>query len=86
MTINQQFAVELEQILQKKFAQDYKNAELIFMCRTGGRSGEAANHMLQLGYKNCSNMINGFEGDVNESGHRGAINGWKADELLWKQK
>lgn len=63
-----------------------KTAPLAFICRSGARSAAAAAAMTALGYTQCFNVANGFEGDVNHAGHRGSINGWKADGLPWQQK
>jgi rhodanese-related sulfurtransferase len=59
---------------------------LIFMCRSGGRSGKAAEAMTQQGYPHCYNLLQGFEGDKDEHSHRGNKGGWKAAGLPWEQK
>ncbi|HKJ87346.1 MAG TPA: rhodanese-like domain-containing protein, partial [Gammaproteobacteria bacterium] len=59
---------------------------LVFMCRSGGRSGKAAEAMTQQGYPHCYNLLQGFEGDKDERGHRGSKGGWKAQGLSWEQK
>jgi rhodanese-related sulfurtransferase len=63
-----------------------ENAPIFFLCKTGGRSSMAASAMAQLGYKNCFNILNGFEGDYDDLSHRGFVNGWKAEGLPWKQQ
>ena len=65
---------------------DSKNAVIFCLCKTGGRSHQAANKLAGLGYVNCFNITHGFEGDHNDAGQRGKINGWKAEGLLWKQQ
>ena len=86
MSLNPRFQVNLEKELQKLFSdKDLKDLDLIFMCRSGARSFEAAAYLSQFGYKNCYNLTNGFEGDINDKGHRSTINGWKAENLPWKQ-
>lgn len=60
-----------------------KDATVIFMCRTGGRSHGAASMAQQLGYHNAYNMLEGFEGEANESKQRTLINGWKHAGLPW---
>ena len=59
---------------------------LVFMCRSGGRSAKAAEAMTNQGYPHCFNLIQGFEGDKDEQGHRGRQGGWKAEGLPWEQK
>lgn len=58
---------------------------LIFLCKTGGRSSDAATAATAAGYKTCYNVVGGFEGDANKQRQRGTINGWKAANLPWEQ-
>ncbi|MDK2122659.1 rhodanese-like domain-containing protein [Parachitinimonas caeni] len=60
-------------------------AVLLFLCRTGGRSHEAAAAAAASGYSECYNVLEGFEGDRDAEGHRGTVNGWKAHQLPWQQ-
>lgn len=62
-----------------------KDTPLFFLCRSGGRSLDAAIAMTSLGYQHCFNIIGGFEGEPDASGHRGGAQGWKASKLPWKQ-
>jgi rhodanese-related sulfurtransferase len=57
---------------------------LLFMCRSGGRSHEAALAAAQAGYK-AYNVLEGFEGDRDASGHRNTVGGWRAAGLPWVQ-
>lgn len=56
---------------------------VVFMCRTGGRSHNAALLAQKLGYANAYNMLEGFEGEANEAKQRTLINGWKHAGLPW---
>ncbi|MCG6882583.1 MAG: rhodanese-like domain-containing protein [Silicimonas sp.] len=63
---------------------------LLFICRSGARSLQAA--MAVAGHYSgkgvavrCLNVAEGFEGDLDASGHRGDHNGWKARGLAWRQ-
>jgi rhodanese-related sulfurtransferase len=58
---------------------------IFFLCKTGGRSHQAANALAALGYMHSYNILNGFEGDMNEKRQRGTVNGWKAEGLPWTQ-
>ncbi len=79
MEENPEFLNQLEDIVKNK------EAKIFFICRTGARSNNAAQFCQNIGYKNCFNIINGFEGDLNGQGQRGLVNGWKASNLLWRQ-
>ena len=58
---------------------------VLFICRSGARSGQAAAVATEAGFSDCYNILEGFEGDRNEEGHRGKISGWKAAGLPWEQ-
>ncbi len=58
---------------------------VIFMCRSGVRSKAAAIEMTGQGHARCYNLAGGFEGGLDEEGHRGAVNGWKSAGLPWRQ-
>ena len=49
----------------------------------GGRVEQAA---AAAGFQECYNVAGGFEGDPNDQGHRGTVNGWKVDGLPWRQR
>jgi rhodanese-related sulfurtransferase len=60
-------------------------AELLFLCRSGGRSLMAARTMAAAGFTRCRNVAGGFEGHLDPHRHRGQIEGWKAHGLPWMQ-
>lgn len=62
-----------------------KNAPLFFICRSGGRSLDAALAMTAAGHRYCFNVSGGFEGDADEAGHRSKKQGWKYNNLPWIQ-
>ena len=62
-----------------------KESLVMFICRSGGRSHRAAATATEFGYMNCYNILEGFEGDKDATGHRGNMSGWKAAGLPWIQ-
>lgn len=81
MVANPDFAAQLEAQLSLKNVD--KNAPVMFLCRTGGRSHNAALVAESLGYLHAYNVLEGFEGDANEQKQRTLINGWKHSGLPW---
>jgi len=77
--LNPQFASQLEKAVPDK------SAPLYFLCKTGGRSTDAAIAATALGYTACYNIVGGFEGDMNNLHQRGTTSGWKAATLPWHQ-
>ncbi|MEM8753103.1 MAG: rhodanese-like domain-containing protein [Pseudomonadota bacterium] len=73
--------------------------EVYFLCRSGARSMHAALTTAEAltaaargadadggeGAVRCFNVAEGFEGDLDGGGKRGAVNGWKARGLPWRQ-
>lgn len=70
---------------QVKAAVPDKNAPVFFLCRSGGRSRDAAKAMTAAGYARCYNVATGFEGDLDPEKHRGSVGGWRRDGLPWMQ-
>jgi rhodanese-related sulfurtransferase len=75
---NAAFVAELERRVEK-------NAPVLFICRSGGRSHNAALLAMQAGYTECYNVLEGFEGDRDASGHRNSKGGWRIAGLPWTQ-
>jgi len=62
-----------------------KDAVAMFLCRSGGRSHETAATAARAGYAAAFNVLEGFEGDRDASGHRNSVGGWRAAGLPWTQ-
>ena len=62
-----------------------KTDKLFLICRSGSRSFKAAKFLSSFGYHYCFNVTDGFEGDKNNLNQRSSINGWKYNNLPWKQ-
>ncbi len=60
-------------------------ATVMFICRSGARSHDAALAAQAAGYCNVFNVLEGFEGDRDGSGHRNTVGGWRAAGLPWTQ-
>jgi rhodanese-related sulfurtransferase len=56
----------------------------LLLCRSGVRSIAAAQRATALGLQ-AYNILEGFEGDADEHGHRGNTGGWRLRGLPWRQ-
>jgi len=63
----------------------HRNTPVFCICRSGGRSLDAAVATTEAGYLYCFNVIGGYEGEPDSNGHRGTQAGWKAAQLPWRQ-
>lgn len=75
-TQNPDFLAQLEKTADK-------DAVLLFLCRSGVRSRHAAKLATEHGYKNCFDILEGFEGDKDAEGHRKTVGGWCKAGLPW---
>lgn len=66
-------------------AQAAKDVPVMFLCRSGGRSHSAASAAARAGYNEVYNVLQGFEGDKDPSGHRNTLGGWRLAGLPWVQ-
>lgn len=78
MKPNPHFITQLEQQIDKE-------ALVIFICRSGIRSHSAATVATQVGFNDCYNVLEGFEGEKNAEGHRNTLGGWRVAGLPWEQ-
>jgi rhodanese-related sulfurtransferase len=62
-----------------------KEAKVLFICRSGARSHDAATAAAAAGYAQAFNVLEGFEGDRDPAGHRNTVGGWRAAGLPWTQ-
>jgi len=59
--------------------------KVVFLCRSGVRSVDAARRATELGLE-AYNILEGFEGDADEQAQRGKKGGWRMRGLPWMQK
>ena len=62
-----------------------KDTPVMFLCRSGGRSHNAAAAAAKAGYAEAYNVLEGFEGDKDLEGHRNTSGGWRIAGLPWVQ-
>ncbi len=62
-----------------------KDQTLVLICRSGERTVDAGIALETAGYTQVVNVLEGFEGDLDEDQHRGTESGWRFDGLPWTQ-
>jgi rhodanese-related sulfurtransferase len=78
LTRNPRFVRELE-------AKTGKDTVVLLLCRSGNRSAQAAEAAAKAGFTQTFNVLEGFEGDLNDAQRRGTGNGWRFHDLPWIQ-
>lgn len=62
-----------------------KDKIILLLCRSGNRSALAASAAFNAGFSQIYNILEGFEGELNEQQQRNLVNGWRSHQLPWQQ-
>jgi rhodanese-related sulfurtransferase len=62
-----------------------KSANVLLLCRSGKRSVLAAEAATKAGFSRVFNVLEGFEGEIDDQQHRGGSDGWRLHGLPWIQ-
>lgn len=79
MQLNSSFVEQVKQAVPDK------NVPVLLFCRSGQRSLDAAKALEGEGYRHLVNILEGFEGPLDEHKHRGNLGGWRFHGLPWEQ-
>ena len=58
---------------------------LLLICRSGHRSVYAGEALEAVGFSTVINVLEGFEGPLDDDYHRGTMGGWRHHGLPWQQ-
>ena len=83
--INPHFVREVRQLLLGGISERSTPTPVILICRSGKRSSDAGQLLLQQGMKYVAHVAEGFEGDLDDQHHRSANGGWRYHGLPWEQ-
>ena len=61
------------------------NRAVVLICRSGQRSIAAGVELEKAGFSEVYNVLEGFEGPLDDSHHRGSVGGWRKEGLPWEQ-
>ena len=78
LTRNPRFVRELE-------AKVRKDEPVLLLCRSGKRSALAAEAATKAGFTHVFNVLEGFQGELNDAQQRGTGDGWRFRGLPWIQ-
>jgi rhodanese-related sulfurtransferase len=77
--VNPKFVADVESAVPDK------NTPVLLLCRSGQRSLDAAKALEESGFKRLVNIVDGFEGPLDQHKHRGNLGGWRFSGLPWEQ-
>jgi len=79
MQLNESFVAQVEEKVIDK------TVPILLLCRSGVRSVAAAKALEAAGFERLINIVEGFEGALDDDKHRGNIDGWRFHGLPWVQ-
>lgn len=86
MQVDPEFVDKTRGLLSRtRPGRDPEELVILTLCRSGSRSKAAGEALVESGFRNVMNVVEGFEGDKDENNHRGNINGWRYHNLPWEQ-
>jgi rhodanese-related sulfurtransferase len=85
--INPHFATEVRKVLLGGLSHisTVGSSPVVLICRSGKRSLEAGELLIKEGFTDVFNVLDGFEGELDEQHHRSTRGGWRFDGLPWEQ-
>jgi rhodanese-related sulfurtransferase len=58
---------------------------VVVICRSGQRSVSASQALEEAGFTEVYNVLEGFEGPLDDHHHRNTVSGWRKEHLPWEQ-
>jgi len=84
--VNPDFVKEVRQLMLGGVCdQGESTLPIILICRSGKRSVDAGNVLLDAGFHNVCHIDEGFEGDRDSEHHRSSVGGWRFRGFPWQQ-
>lgn len=85
--INPHFVAEVRKLLLGGAVcdEDEGCVPVILICRSGKRSKQAGQRLLDEGLSNIYHVDEGFEGELDDHHHRSSLGGWRFCGLPWEQ-
>jgi rhodanese-related sulfurtransferase len=69
----------------KRLVRNDLSRPVLLICRSGHRSALAGENLEAAGFADVNNVVEGFEGPLDENYHRGNLAGWRFRGLPWQQ-
>lgn len=78
--IDPHFAVNVQRLVKGDLTRP-----VLLICRSGSRSIFAGEALENAGFQTVINVVEGFEGALDDNFHRGTLGGWRFRGLPWQQ-
>lgn len=86
-TVNPHFVTEVRKVMLGGIGMHDAggDAPVLLICRSGKRSLEAGNLLINNEFTEVYNVEQGFEGELDKNHHRSTLGGWRYHGLPWEQ-
>ena len=86
-TVNPDFVTEVRKVMLGGIGMGEHggDAPVVLICRSGKRSLEAGNLLINNDFTEVYNITDGFEGELDQDHHRSTVGGWRYHGLPWEQ-
>ncbi len=86
-TVNPHFVTRIRELMLGGIlsGKGRETPPVILICRSGKRSVDAGLALIEAGFSEIYNVLDGFEGDLDENRHRNTTAGWRYEGLPWEQ-
>jgi rhodanese-related sulfurtransferase len=78
--IDPRFAERVARLVESE-----RTRPVLLICRSGRRSVDAGEALEAAGFPTVINVLEGFEGELDDDFHRGTLGGWRFHGLPWQQ-
>ena len=86
--VNPDFVKQVRQVMLggvSHSSEHTTDAAILLICRSGKRSHEAGMALVEAGINEVYNILEGFEGELDDTHHRSSQGGWRFHGLPWEQ-
>jgi rhodanese-related sulfurtransferase len=84
--VDPHFAAHVRQLMLGGLSCHEKDcAPVVLICRSGKRSQEAGEALVKDDFPEVYNVLEGFEGELDDTHHRSTVGGWRFHDLPWEQ-
>ena len=85
--VNPNFVKHVRQVMLGglSHSSEQSSAPVLLICRSGKRSLEAGEKLIEAGFTDVYNVTEGFEGELDDHHHRSSLGEWRFHGLPWAQ-
>ncbi len=84
--VNSDFVAQVQELMSGTAGPNHdSDAAIILICRSGERTQDAGQALIEAGFRRVFHIGDGFEGPLDDQYHRSMLAGWRFVGLPWEQ-